>query len=208
MIATRQRLSIFPLGGALLFPRAMLPLHIFEPRYRALVSDALARDRLIAMIQPRDAAPVPELYSIGCVGRIAQVEALEDGRYNIVLEGQQRFRLNGEIAATTPFRQIEADLGIFDDDEPETLPHILRADFERTARRFCEARNIIIDWNSLVRMDDEALINGSAQIGPFDNAAKQALLEAPTLAERADLLVQLLEFYRDIDDDHDRLTLQ
>jgi len=104
-----QRLSIFPLAGALLFPRLHLPLHIFEPRYRAMVSDALARDRRIAMIQPRDGALVPELFDVGCVGRIAQVEALDDGRYNIVLEGIARFRIRSEIDATTPFRQVEAD---------------------------------------------------------------------------------------------------
>ena len=106
-----QRLSIFPLPGALLFPRLTLPLHVFEPRYRALVSDALARDRRIAMIQPRNEALVPDLFEIGCVGRIAGVEAMDDGRYNIVLEGLARFRIRSEIDATTPFRQVEADFG-------------------------------------------------------------------------------------------------
>ena len=85
---TLTRLSVFPLAGALLFPRMHLPLHIFEPRYRALVSDALARDRMIAMIQPRGGGEKPPLYMMGCVGHISQVEALDDGRYNIVLEGR------------------------------------------------------------------------------------------------------------------------
>lgn len=205
---TRTRLSIFPLAGALLFPRSTLPLHIFEPRYRAMVSDALARDRRIGMIQPKGPGLVPELYEVGCVGRIAQVEALEDGRYNIVLEGLSRFRMLAELSPATPFRQIEADIAAFDDAEPETLPHILRADFEREAKRFCQSRDIIVNWEALGTMDDESLINGSAQIGPFDNAAKQALLEAPTLLERADLLVQLLQFYRDVDDEGDTATLQ
>ena len=103
-----SRLSIFPLAGAILFPRSHLPLHIFEPRYRALVADALARDRRIAMIQPRDQKEPPALFDVGCVGRIEQVEALDDGRYNIVLEGLTRFRMLCEIDVTTPFRQIEA----------------------------------------------------------------------------------------------------
>ncbi len=205
---TRQRLSVFPLGGAILFPRSMLPLHIFEPRYRALVSDSLARDRRIAMIQPRVDGLVPELYSVGCVGRIAQVEALDDGRFNIVLEGIARFRTLKELSTTTPFRQIEAEFGSFDDESDEPLPHILRADFEREGKRFCKARGIMVNWEALAEMDDEAVINGSAQVAPFDIASKQALLEAPTLTERADLLIQLLRFYREQGDGEEKVTLQ
>ena len=104
------RLSIFPLAGALLFPGLQLPLHIFEPRYRAMVSDALARDRRIAMIQPQAAVEGAPLFSVGCVGKIADVEALEDGRFNIVLEGLSRFRVVRELEVTTPFRQVEAQL--------------------------------------------------------------------------------------------------
>ncbi len=203
-----QRLSIFPLAGALLFPRLHLPLHIFEPRYRAMVSDALARDRRIAMIQPRDGALVPELFDVGCVGRIAQVEALDDGRYNIVLEGIARFRIRSEIDATTPFRQVEADFDGFKDDPDETLSYALRADFEQEARRFVDARGIGVDWDALLKLDDETLINGSAQVAPFDIASKQALLEAPTLNERADLMVQLLRFFREQGESDKGATLQ
>jgi Lon protease-like protein len=203
-----QRLSIFPLAGVLLFPRLNLPLHIFEPRYRALVSDALARDRRIAMIQPRNDALVPELFDVGCVGKIAAVEALDDGRYNIVLEGIARFRIRSEIDTTTPFRQVEADFSCLIDDPNETLPHILRADFEGEAKRFADARGVALDWDALSTLDDESLINGSAQVAPFDVASKQALLEAPTLIDRADLLVQLLRFFREQGEGEDRATLQ
>jgi Lon protease-like protein len=203
-----QRVSIFPLAGLLLFPRLNLPLHIFEPRYRALVSDALARDRRIAMIQPRNDALVPELFDVGCVGKIAAVEALDDGRYNIVLEGIARFRVRSEIDAATPFRQIEADFGCLVDDPSEALPHILRADFENEAKRFADARGITLDWEALTSLDDETLINGSAQVAPFDVASKQALLEAPTLTDRADLLVQLLRFFREQGEGENRATLQ
>jgi Lon protease-like protein len=133
---TLTRLSVFPLAGVLLFPRMHLPLHIFEPRYRALVSDAMARDRLIAMIQPRAAGEKPPLYTMGCVGHVAQVEALEDGRYNIVLEGKARFRLVRELDVTTPFRQIEAELLPVQDDE--TLALAERSSLESESRRFAK----------------------------------------------------------------------
>jgi Lon protease-like protein len=204
-----SRLSIFPLAGALLFPRAHLPLHIFEPRYRALVTDALARDRRIAMIQPRNGAEPPALYDIGCVGRISQVEALDDGRFNLVLEGLTRFRMLSEIDVSTPFRQIEASyIGFADDVEQEPLASVLRADLERESRRFAEARGYVVDWDAVGRLDDEALVNGIAQIAPFDVAAKQALLEVPTIAERADLLVQFMQFFRHGDDGEGGGTLQ
>lgn len=111
------RLSLFPLAGAILFPGLQLPLHIFEPRYRELVGSALARDRRIAMIQPHNMSEGAPLFAIGCVGRIDDVEALEDGRYNIVLEGEARFRLLREIPASTAYRQIEAELLAEPEDE-------------------------------------------------------------------------------------------
>jgi Lon protease-like protein len=204
------RLSIFPLGGALLFPRAQLPLHIFEPRYRALVSDAMARDRRIGMIQPRDDEPrKPALFDVGCVGRIADVEALPDGRYNVVLEGLTRFRLVRELDVSTAFRQIEADCAPFARDREDSPPLalILRADVEREARRFAEARGYAIDWEAVARLDDEALVNAVAQIAPFDIAAKQAVLEADDLATRADMVAQFLRFFR-LDESDDDATMQ
>ena len=198
-VTTGTRLSIFPLGGALLFPRAHLPLHIFEPRYRALVRDALARDRRIAMIQPRpgqDGAH-PDLFDVGCIGRIANVEALADGRFALVLEGVARFRLLREIDAGTPFRQVEASLEGFTDGEDEAgvLASVLRAELEREAKAFADAKGYAIDWDQVERLDDETLVNAIAQVAPFDIASKQALLEAADVPARADLLVQFLRFF-------------
>ncbi|SFS11531.1 LON peptidase substrate-binding domain-containing protein [Sphingomonas jatrophae] len=191
-----QRISVFPLERALLFPRAYLPLHIFEPRYRALVTDALARDRRIGMIQPRGPGAKPALFDVGCLGRIADVEALEDGRFNIVLEGITRFRVTRELDVTTAFRQVEAETGEWADAEmPDALAAVVRASVEHSARRFAEARGFAIDWSAVGRLDDETFVNAIAQVAPFDVAAKQALLEAPTLAERAELTMQLLEFF-------------
>lgn len=203
---TLTRLSIFPLAGALLFPRMHLPLHIFEPRYRALVSDAMARDRLIAMIQPCGAGEKPPLYMMGCVGHISQVEALDDGRYNIVLEGRSRFRLVRELEVSTPFRQIEGEL-LSDDGMDTTLSIGERAALESESRKFANAQGYAVDWESVSRLDDEALVNGIAQIAPFDTAAKQALLEAQSLSERTELIIQLLQFFGRHDGE-DRVTLQ
>ena len=201
-----QRISIFPLSGAVLYPGLQLPLHIFEPRYRAMISDALARDRRIGMIQPQQAVEGAPLYAVGCLGRIGEVEALPDGRYNLVLEGEARFRLIREREVTTPFRQIDGEL--FSEREHETLAPIERASFEREARRFAAIQGYRVDWESVARLDDQTLINGVAQVVPFDPASKQALLEAPDLAGRCELMVQLMQFFARRDSDDDRATLQ
>jgi Lon protease-like protein len=197
VVPAEGRLSIFPLAGAILFPRAQLPLNIFEPRYRAMISDALARDRRIGMIQPRGPGEPPALFDVGCMGRIANVEALPDGRFNIVLEGVHRFRLLRELDVTTPFRQIQASYEGFDDSsQPDPLASIQRADLEREARRYAEALGYMVDWDSVGRLDDETLVNAIGQVAPLDPASKQALLEARTIVERAELLVQFMQFAR------------
>jgi Lon protease-like protein len=187
------RISVFPLAGALLFPRMHLPLHIFEPRYRAMVTDSLARDRRIGMVQPRSAEEPPALFEVGCIGRIAEVDALPDGRFDIVLEGLARFHIVRELDVTTPFRQVEAELEAVR--ETEVLALAERASIEIESRRFADAQGYAVDWEAVSRLDDESLVNGIAQIAPFDVASKQALLEADSLSERARLIVQLMQFF-------------
>ncbi|MDO7841541.1 LON peptidase substrate-binding domain-containing protein [Sphingomonas immobilis] len=208
--ATTTRLSIFPLPGALLFPRMHLPLHIFEPRYRAMVSDAMARDRRIGMIQPRankvGRRDTPPLFEIGCVGKIGEFEASEDGRYNLVLEGLSLFRIVRELDVTTAFRQVEAEL-LPVNAEPETLSLSRRSLLESESRAFADAQGYAVDWDQVTRLDDEALVNGIAQIAPFDVAAKQALLEADGIEDRAELIVQLMQFFGRHDGE-DSVTLQ
>ena len=203
------RLSIFPLPGALLFPGMHLPLHIFEPRYRAMVSDAMVRDRRIGMIQPIGSAggggDRPALYDIGCVGKIAEVEALDDGRYNLVLEGIALFRVLRELDVATPFRQVEAELLPVAEDETLSLGR--RSSLELESRRFADAQGYAVDWDAVGRLDDESLVNGIAQIAPFDTAAKQALLEAPDIETRAELIIQLMQFFGRHDGE-DKVTLQ
>jgi Lon protease-like protein len=196
-----RRIAVFPLAGAILFPRAQLPLHIFEPRYRAMVRDALAGEPLIGMVQPRPASgPArgePALFEIGCLGRIIGSEEMEDGRFNIVLEGVGRFRIEAELAVETPYRQVEADGSGFDDlAPPAPLGIAHRAELEREARRYADALGYAVDWDAVTRLDDEMLVNGIAQIAPLDVGSKQALLEAPDIAARCDLLVQFMQFQR------------
>ena len=197
------RVPLFPLAGALLFPRAQLPLHIFEERYREMLRDALAGPGRIAMIQPMSAVGDVDLgsdhsplFRAGCLGEIVGVEELDDGRFNIVLQGSHRFRLIAEADIGTPYRQADIDLAAFDDSEPEALPLILRSAVEREARRFGDALGLAVDWDAVGRLDDEMLVNAIAQVAPFDAGAKQALLEEATLAGRADLVVQLMQFQR------------
>jgi hypothetical protein len=196
-MAAARLLPVFPLAGALLFPRGHLPLHIFEPRYRAMVRDALATDQLIGMVQPRDDAEPPALYDVGCIGRIASAEALEDGRFNIVLEGLSRFRIVREAAVDTLYRQVEADRsGFADGGEAEPLGLAHRAELEQEARRYADALGYAVEWEKVARLDDEMLVNVIAQIAPFDTGSKQALIEAPDVAARCELLVQFMQFAR------------
>lgn len=207
MTETKTRISIFPLTGAMLYPGLHLPLHIFEPRYRAMISDSLARDRRIGMIQPQRDQEGATLYTVGCLGRIDEVEALDDGRFNVVLEGEARFRVLRELSVTTPFRQIEAEL--WEEPTGEYLAPVERASFEREAQRFAEAQGYRVDWDSVARLDDVSLINGVSQIAPFDAAAKQALLETPDIGARCELLVQFMQFFGRRDGgDENRITLQ
>lgn len=206
------RISIFPLSGALLFPGMHLPLHIFEERYRALINDAMARDRRIGMVQPKPAgnngsSQTPELFNIGCVGKIIDIEAMDDGRFNVVLEGVARFKIIEEIDASTAFRQVRAEIeDNFEMDE--VLASVERAALEMESRKFAEAQGYQVDWDSIGRLDDMSFVNGIAQIAPFDPASKQALLEIDGLGNRAELIIQLLEFFGRQDGDDDRVTLQ
>lgn len=192
------RVPLFPLPGAILFPRSQLPLHIFEPRYREMVSDAVDGAGRIAMIQPHrlDDDNQAPLYDVGCVGEIVGLEELEDGRFNIVLLGSNRFRLVREADANTLYRCADVDIEAFNDEEPPPLSLGERAEVEREARRLGDALGLAVDWDAVSRLDDEMLVNAIAQVAPFDVGAKQALLEQATLEGRADLLVQLMQFHR------------
>lgn len=192
-------IPLFPLSGALLLPRARLPLHLFEPRYLAMLDDALKTpDRLIGMIQPRDvpAQCKKRLQAIGCAGRVTGFSETEDGRYMITLTGISRFRVVKEVTGFTPYRRAEIDTNRFERDRggPETDKGFERAPFLDLLGRYFEAMELSTDWGSLKDADEELLIDSLSMLCPFEPEDRQALLEAPSLTTRRETLVTLFEF--------------
>lgn len=194
-----ETLAVFPLPGALMLPRARLPLHIFEPRYLAMLDDALkTSERLIGMIQPNE---VPGrdgsgLHTIGCAGRITQFSETDDNRYLITLSGVSRFRVAQEVEGFAPYRRcqvlwdgFERDLGGTEND-----PGFQRPAFMDLLKRYFDQRELSTDWDTLKDADDELLINSLSMLLEFGAEDKQALLEAPSLTTRRETLVTLLEF--------------
>lgn len=191
-------IPIFPLPGVILLPRTMLPLHIFEPRYRAMTADALAGDGVIGMIQPTNAEGLegnPEIYQTGCAGKIIEHQQLEDGRYMVTLEGLIRFRVKRELETSNePYRIVEADYSTYQDDL-EGEKQIL-ADREKLANAIREHLRSLaanVDLSRIDRLNDEQLVNGGSMLIPFVIPEKQALLEAPNLEQRANILRTLLQ---------------
>jgi Lon protease-like protein len=192
-------IPVFPLPGALLLPRGQLPLNIFEPRYMALIDDALKNHRLLGMIQPtaseNPAASQPTLERVGCLGRITQIGETGDQRYMINLTGVARFRIVEELTVMTPYRQVRADYTEFATD---FLPRAGEKEVDREAvldalRRFAEASNLKIDWDGIDQAPNEALVNALAMMSPFGTREKQALLEAPDIKTRAQILIAATE---------------
>ncbi len=195
-------IPIFPLPGALLLPRARLPLHIFEPRYLQMLEDCMKTpERLIGMIQPRElpanhANDAPKLHSIGCAGRLTGFSETEDGRYMITLSGLSRFRLREEVTGFTPYRRARVDWKGFDRDQggAEEDSGFDRPAFIDLLHRFFASLDLSTDWESLSEADEELLINSLSMLCPFSPEDKQALLEAPTLTTRRETMVTLIEF--------------
>lgn len=188
---------VFPLAGVLLLPRARLPLHIFEPRYRAMTTDALAGDRMIAMAQPRDQASaedMPELYDIACLGRIVEDEELEDGRWLLTLEGVIRLKITEELALKDGYRRVRAEYSEFSHDitPAEKDLGLDRDGLMGALGAYLSARGLSADQDAIGKLPDEPLVNALAMACPFLPAEKQALLQAIDTRERASLLDALL----------------
>lgn len=201
---------VFPLSGALLLPRAHLPLNIFEPRYLAMVDDALAGDRVIGMVQPRfgegegeseggaaDAAADGEtgLCEVGALGRVVSFQESGDGRYLIQLGGITRFRILEEVDRGRPYRccRISADRFADDLKQSQGEGDVDRESLIRAFRDYLDANDLEADWTSVRAASNEALVNTLAMMSPYGPAEKQALLEAPDLRARAATLVAITE---------------
>lgn len=192
-------IPIFPLPGALLLPRARLPLHLFEPRYLQMFDDALKTDeRLIGMVQPNEVAgrDGTGLQVIGCAGRITQFSETDDARYMITLGGVSRFRVLKEIEGFTPYRRCEVSWEGFDRDLGDTEKDDVfdRDRFLKKLNKYFEAKGLSADWDTMKDADDELLINSLSMMMDFQPEDKQALLEAPSLSTRRETLVTLIEY--------------
>jgi hypothetical protein len=195
-----DQIPVFPLPGALLLPRGQMPLNIFEPRYTAMVDDALRSGRrLIGMIQPDEAHPGPEgkpnLYKIGCVGRITQIAETGDGRYLLQLTGIARFRVEEELAVETAYRQCRVSYAPFIDDFTARKGEdaVDRKSLLRALSDFLKANDLKADWEGIENAPNEALVNALAMMSPYGSAEKQAMLEAPDLKSRAEILIAVTQ---------------
>jgi uncharacterized protein len=192
-------IPVFPLAGALLLPRRPLPLSIFEPRFLAMVDDALSGERVIGMIQPSGGEEAtdasPELCAIGCAGRLTQFAETGDGRCFITLTGVARFRIIGEAPAATPYRQARVDFAEFSADfhEGDGESAVDRAGLLTALRKFAEANKFKVDWDDIQKASNEALVNGLSMLSPYGAREKQALLEAADLKARAEMLVAITQ---------------
>jgi len=192
-------LPIFPLPGALLLPRARLPLNLFEPRYLQMFDDALKTDaRLIGMVQPNEVAGRDGngLHMIGCAGRITQFSETEDGRYMMTLGGVSRFRVIKEAEGFSPYRKCEVNWDGFDRDLGDVEQDVVfdRKPFLNQLNKYFEAKGLSADWETLEEAEDELLINSLSMMMDFEPEDKQALLEAPSLSTRRETLVTLIEY--------------
>jgi hypothetical protein len=193
-------IPVFPLAGALLLPRGQLPLNIFEPRYLVMIDDALrSGQRLIGMIQPDSASAEtddrPHLYKVGCLGRLTQFTESGDGRYLIQLTGVARFRVEQELSVATPYRQCRVTYAPFAGDlsPREGEDEVDRESLLRALADFLKANDLKADWDGIEHAPNEALVNALAMMSPYGTAEKQALLEAPDLKTRAEILVAITE---------------
>lgn len=188
-------LPIFPLPGVLLLPGGRLPLNIFEPRYLNMVRDSLAGERLIGMIQPNRETEDPgsaSTYRTGCAGRMVAFSETDDGRYLVTLAGLIRFDVARELEPRQGYRCVAPDFGRFRDDLSEEIGGIDRDSLLEALNEYFQVAGIDGDWSAIEKAADDSLVTSLAMACPFDPPEKQALLEALTLAERAETLTTVL----------------
>ncbi len=195
--ALATEFPIFPLPGAVLLPGGRLPLNVFEPRYLAMIDDALAQGRVLGMIQPdilRSPTPTgPGLYRVGCLGRISSFSETDDGRCLVTLSGLTRFVVSVELEMRRGYRRVRGDLARFAKDLDPDEAGVERDRVLQALRAYFAVRGFDANWDAIDEMPDGALVTTLAMVCPFEPAEKQALLEAGDTAERSRALLALLE---------------
>ena len=196
-----NKLAIFPLTGAVLFPQTQLPLNIFEPRYLQMIDEVLSSpDRVMGMIQPNFSKNDPDsknLKKVGCAGRISSFSETGDGRYLVTLTGIARFEVDQELDTTTPYRQAMANFENYKDDlKPANTENIDRKSLLVLIKKYLEQKNLLIDWEIIEQSPTEQLINYSGVLVPFEPEEKQLLLETKTLTDRCKVLESLFQSYQ------------
>ncbi|ANK80597.1 MAG: hypothetical protein TEF_07145 [Rhizobiales bacterium NRL2] len=193
-----ERIPVFPLAGAILLPGGRLPLNIFEPRYLAMTRDAMSGARMIGMIQPKDDergdGRTPDIYSVGCLGRVVEFSETGDGRYLIALAGVCRFRVTEELECDTAYRQVLAGYEDFKDDfaDGDGPQGVDREQLHEALKGFLDLRGLKADWDAARRASDTVLVNSLSMMLPFGPPEKQALLEAGSVAARAEVMTALM----------------
>ena len=205
-----KKISIFPLSNFIIFPNASVPLNIFEPRYIKMVDDSMKSDRIIGMIQPKNQRKkTPELYSIGCAGKITSFDETNDGRYLIIVKGISRFKILREIDNNKPYRECEVSFNEYNKDVINNYNEIKFSDLElifKNLKSLFKKKGYIINWKDLEKQSLDQTINTLSMLSPFSLEEKQVLLETINLFDRKKKLEEILKTY--INDSFSNKTLQ
>ena len=212
IIELPKQIPIFPLSNFIIFPKTTVPLNIFEPRYIDMINDSMKSDKMIGMIQPKnssDKADIPELYDIGCLGKITSFSETEDGRYLIELKGKIRFEKSREIETEKKYRILEVKFNKFHGDLENKIENLRFSDLElifKDLKSLFERKGFIINWKALEKQSLDETINALAMASPFSLEEKQILLEAQDLDIRKNKIAEILKTY--IFDNYENNTLQ
>ena len=207
-----NQIPVFPLSNFIIFPNATVPLNIFEPRYIEMINEAMKSNKMIGMIQPKNSntdVKIPELYNIGCLGKIISFTETNDGRYLIEIKGLIRFQKKNEVETNKPYRILEVNFNNFYDDLSPENPDLKFSDLKlifKDLKSLFEKKGFIINWKALEKLKLDETINALAMASPFSLEEKQVLLEAHNIEVRKEKIAQILETYTH--DNFDNKTIQ
>ena len=204
-----KKIFVFPLSNFIIFPNTSVPLNIFEPRYIEMIDDSMKTNRIIGIVQPKNQKKIPDLYSIGCVGKITSFNETNNGRYLIVIKGISRFKISKEINNNKPYRECEVSFEEYNKDLIENFNEIKFTDLKlifKNLKSLFKKKGYMIDWKELEKQSLDQTINTLSMVSPFSSKEKQILLEAVNLNERKLKLEEILKTY--ISDNIGNQTLQ